>query len=181
MSSFLLGGSRGFSRNRRICGGLLLMLAVLLVACTQEERRGGSKETSAEGSDGTDNTAARAPTILTTDLSGESEVPGPGDEDGEGTAILQVDYAAQRVCYELSVEGISEASGAHLHRGAVDQAGPVVGTLQAPVGGSSIGCLDQSDLKTTLVELGDESGSFYVNVHNGDFPDGAVRGQLAPE
>lgn len=114
---------------------------------------------------------------LTVTLTGGAEVPGPGDEDGEGTATLRLNPGQEEICYELAVSGIGAATAAHIHQAAAGEAGPPVVTLEAPANGSSSGCApaERALIRTILK---DPSG-FYVNVHNEEFPGGAVRGQLS--
>jgi hypothetical protein len=107
-------------------------------------------------------------------LTGEKEVPGPGDKDGLGHAEVQV-YEA-RVCYTLAVHGIEPATAAHIHRGGPSVAGPIVVELKAPTDGSSSGCVAIS--RTLSTELRQNPTQYYVNVHNNPYPDGAIRGQL---
>lgn len=54
----------------------------------------------------------------------------------------------------------------------------VVVALAAPTGGSSSGCVSDvdRDLARAIIVNPDD---YYVNVHNAEFPAGAVRGQLA--
>ena len=109
-------------------------------------------------------------------LSGAAEAPGPGDPDGAGTAEVTVDVAEPRLCYELSVSGIAEAAAAHIHRGAAGIDGPPVVTLESPGDGESGGCV--SVTRELAAEIVARPANFYVNVHNAEFPAGAVRGQL---
>ncbi len=109
-------------------------------------------------------------------LSGAAEVPGPGDEDGDGFANVFLNSADSPFCYDLSVNGIAPASAAHIHQGGADEAGPVVITLETPSEGSAEGCVEVDAALVDAIEA-DPSG-FYVNVHNADFPNGALRGQL---
>jgi hypothetical protein len=111
---------------------------------------------------------------LEASLTGEKEVPGPGDPNGRGQADVKV-YKA-KVCYELEVERIKPATAAHIHRGGPSVAGPIVVELKAPTDGSSEGCKAIS--KQISKQLRDNPSHYYVNVHNRPYPDGALRGQL---
>lgn len=100
-----------------------------------------------------------------------------GDPNGFGFARVTVDRGTNEVCYRLSVAQISLATAAHIHRGAAGTAGPVVVPFDAPAhDGFSNGCV-ASDAALVAEILADPS-RFYVNVHNADYPAGAVRGQL---
>ena len=111
-------------------------------------------------------------------LTGAAEVPGPGDPDGAGSAKITLNQGKGEVCFELKVSNIAAANAAHIHSGASDVAGPVVVTLTPPpTEGSSKGCVTASaDL---IKEIRQNPANYYINVHNADFPDGAVRGQLS--
>jgi hypothetical protein len=111
---------------------------------------------------------------LEASLTGQKEVPGPGDPNGRGEADVKV-YKA-KVCYELEVERIKPATAAHIHRGAPNVAGPIVVELKAPTDGSSSGCKAISGALSK--KLREHPWRYYVNVHNNPFPDGAIRGQL---
>lgn len=110
-------------------------------------------------------------------LTGAAEVPGPGDADGAGTARLTFNPGKNQVCYELTVDKIAPATAAHIHAGTVDKTGPPIVTLAAPANGSSKECAPLEQEK--IVDILKNPGNYYVNVHNSEFPNGAVRGQLA--
>jgi len=114
-------------------------------------------------------------------LSGAAEVPGPGDDDGSGFSSLVVDPAAGQICpVDIGVSDIAAATAAHIHEGADGVAGPVVVTLPTPdADGFASDCLEGLDT-TLLQDIHDNPTNYYINVHNADFPDGAVRGQLGP-
>ena len=107
-----------------------------------------------------------------------TEVPGPGDPNGHGHAVVKV-YKA-RVCYKLSVRGIKPATMAHIHKGAKGVAGPIV----VPTDGSSLnlprptssGC--EAVPPALSMKLRQNPSNYYVNVHNKPYPDGTIRGQL---
>jgi hypothetical protein len=111
---------------------------------------------------------------LEASLTGEKEVPGPGDPNGRGEVDIEVHKA--KVCYELEVERIKPATAAHIHRGGPNVAGDIVVELKAPTDGSSEGCKAIS--KQLSKNLREHPSHYYVNVHNRPYPDGAIRGQL---
>jgi hypothetical protein len=112
---------------------------------------------------------------LTATLSGAAVVGG-GDEDGRGAIALRLSANMTRLCYDLSVSDIADATAAHIHRGAAGSNGPPVITLSAPREGASSDCIDIG--AEVGAELHSSPEAFYVNVHNPDFPGGAVRGQV---
>lgn len=116
---------------------------------------------------------------LTTTLTGAAEVPGPGDADGTGTASITLNHEKGEVCYELKVVNIGPSNAAHIHSGAVDKSGPPVLSMTPPTNGSSKGCaaLDKEKIKDIM----QNPSNYYVNIHNEEFPEGAVRGQLAKQ
>jgi hypothetical protein len=115
-------------------------------------------------------------TGLEATLSGAEEVPGPGDPDGGGSAEVTIVDRTDNLCYEVAVRNIAPATAAHIHRGAPGVAGPPVVTLDAPTDGESNACL--SVASELIDEIEANPGNFYINVHNAQFPNGAVRGQL---
>src|SRR5215217_8198921 len=124
--------------------------------------------------------------LLATQLSGASEIgadgrPGAGDADGTGISTVAVSSAARRVCVEIDVQGIAlPAAAAHIHQAPAGVNGPIVVPLTPPgADGISRGCVRGLDPALVQAIATDPAG-FYVNVHTTDFPNGAVRGQLAP-
>ncbi len=110
-------------------------------------------------------------------LSGANEVP-KADPDGSGEAEFTLSADSVEVCYELTVENIAEATAAHIHHAAVGENGPVVVTLNTPADGSSKGCVEEVSADV-IKDLLQNPADYYVNVHNADYPAGAVRGQLS--
>ena len=118
----------------------------------------------------------------TTTMTGANEVPGPGDPDGTGTARVIVNYGQKRVCFELTAAHIVTPTAAHIHFAPVGVAGGVVVPLTAPTGPdpyTSSGCVDVS--AAVAKGILKNGAGYYVNVHNADFPAGAIRGQLAKQ
>jgi hypothetical protein len=107
---------------------------------------------------------------------GAEEVP-PGDPDGSGRAEVSISDELDQFCYKLKdVRGIQKPTAAHIHRGAKGVAGPPVVALAPPINGESHGCLKVSEAISDEIEA--DPASFYVNVHNEEYPSGAIRGQL---
>jgi hypothetical protein len=113
---------------------------------------------------------------FTTTMTGANEVPGPGDPDGTGTARITINPGQSRICYELTVSNIATATAAHIHSAPVGVAGPVVVPLAAPSDGRSQGCVDVDRSLADAIRKAPQG--YYVNVHNAEFPAGAIRGQL---
>lgn len=123
--------------------------------------------------------AARGLTFTTT-LSGAAEIPGPGDPDGTGTATITLSPGASEVCWEIQVSGILlPASAAHIHF--IDPAtgfgGVLVGLSGPDATGHASGCATTT--RENIVNILANPEGYYVNVHNSDYPAGALRGDLS--
>lgn len=116
---------------------------------------------------------------FSTTLAGANEVPGPGDPNGSGFAVLRLNPGTGQVCFQIFVEDIAlPATGAHIHEAPAGVAGPVVVPLTAPgANGESSGCVSVD--REEILEIIQEPEEYYVNVHSTEFPAGAVRGQLS--
>ena len=182
-----------------MCRPVIVVLSVVLLlgACANEDTP--TIDTSGSPAAATTTPSTPAPTgtarpvaadaladgavALSTSLSGDAAYPGPGD-DGQGSfagtlAMVERDGRdVTELCYDLEVDGLSmPPEAAHVHRGAAGEAGEVVVPLAPPRDGSATGCAEVRAGDAALM-LADPS-TFYVNVHTDDYPDGAVRGQLA--
>lgn len=115
---------------------------------------------------------------LDASLSGLAEVPNPGDPDGSGTFVSRINVGQQEICYNLTVIDIQDAFAAHIHVGSEGEPGPIAVTLATPDGdGIASDCTFVS--MTTARDIIKNPSGYYVNVHNAEFPGGAVRGQLS--
>lgn len=114
-------------------------------------------------------------------LSGANEVPGgSGDPDGSGAATISIAVLSDtegEACWDLAYSGIAAPSAAHIHEEAAGANGPVVVDLGSPGATSHTGCTDIDVDLANRITAG--PAGFYVNVHNSEFPNGAIRGQLA--
>lgn len=114
-------------------------------------------------------------------LNGENEVGSEGDPDGSGTARIRLRPARKKVCWTVAWQNISQPQAAHIHKGDRTESGPVaVNLFLTPQAGSeAMGC--ESNVSRRLIKrIKNRPRNFYVNVHTGDFPAGAIRGQLHP-
>lgn len=135
--------------------------------------------------------AGHSNTVLEADLSGRAEVGTgnrvAGDPNGRGEAyVFGVDGDAKTLCYVLTVDKIGTATAAHIHEGAAGTNGPVVVTLAPPADGNAADCLTEGEAgkfagDQTVADILANPSNYYVNVHNAEYPGGAVRGQLMAE
>ena len=126
---------------------------------------------------------------LTTTLTAVDPVTGlvTGDTDGRGKAEFTFDTEQGTVCYEIEVEGISEPvepapglGSGHIHFLATGGIAVDLETdFQADKSDEfkASGCVEvDSTLLQTIIENPEQ---FYVNIHNVEFPGGALSGLLS--
>ncbi len=113
-------------------------------------------------------------------LSGSQEAPNPGDPDGYGAADFRI--KGNKVCFRILAEGIEPVTAAHIHKAPAGQPGPVEVDLFSAKGKNQTlpprisGCAKTT---TKIVKaIAKRPQDYYVNVHNPEFPGGALRGQL---
>jgi len=115
-----------------------------------------------------------------TTLLGANEVGTTGDADGSGSAEITINRGTGQICYSITVTGVAPVVAGHIHEAAVDASGPVVVSL-LPSGtalseGTTEGCVSVD--RALAKEIAKDPSEYYVNVHNAEFPAGALRGQL---
>lgn len=119
---------------------------------------------------------------LTAALSGTNEVPPAAA--ATGTALIRLNQGQKRVCFTITVSGLNgPATAAHIHTGVAGATGAPVVDLSPLAGlasgaGTAKGCVNNVDAKL-IKAIRQKPGEYYVNVHTAEFPNGAVRGQLA--
>jgi hypothetical protein len=110
-------------------------------------------------------------------LTGFQEVSAPnqfnnGDPDAFGVADLLIDSSTNTIDWHFCVADLTlPLTGAHIHQGAAGTNGPIVVDFGAQLSGTG---LVDPDLASVIAN----PKGFYVNLHNADFPGGAIRGQL---
>ncbi len=116
--------------------------------------------------------------FIGTGLFGEQEVGHKGaGEEASGDFSAELDLKAGRLCYILEIDGLDDFTVAHLHEGKVGANGPPVVTLELLGDDGEDLCVDV-DAKL-LKDIAKNKEKYYVNVHTKEFPQGAIRGQLA--
>jgi hypothetical protein len=109
-------------------------------------------------------------------LDGENEVP---DADLDGYGTFSGGFNGVRLCYGLQVFKVDPPAAAHIHQAPIGSNGPIRVTLNKPATGAtgfSGGCTNLTTTQANAIKANPRA--FYVNVHTGPFPGGAVRGQL---
>jgi CHRD domain-containing protein len=104
-------------------------------------------------------------------------VPNAGDQDGRGSFSATI--VGNLLCYGLTVTNIAVPTAAHIHNATAGVNGAIVVPLAAPAAGNpgtSSGCVAVGAALLTNIRV--NATAFYVNVHTGQFPNGAIRGQL---
>ena len=105
----------------------------------------------------------------------ESDREGAG-EDAMGDFTAEMDLQKGKICYLLELQGVPDATVAHIHEGQKGNDGPPVVTLDVKDSKGDDICLDAD--AEVLKKIAKSKGRYYINVHSAAFPDGAIRGQL---
>ena len=122
-------------------------------------------------------TAAPSGVTLSATLTGANEVDAQGASKGDpdGTGSFSARLTKDQICYTLTSAKIDDPTMAHIHKGAAGVNGPVFIGLSDLDPGEHCEDLDPDRMDA----LKSKPQDYYVNIHNGDFPGGAVRGQLS--
>lgn len=122
------------------------------------------------------------PLVFVGTLSGDTEVPGPGDPAGSGRVEIESDVDGE-LCFDMVATGLGSAvTASHIHEAAAGASGGVVIDIGLPT--SSAGDTDTwSDVCVVVADdvierMNATPSNFYANVHTQTFGQGAVRGQL---
>ena len=113
-------------------------------------------------------------------LDGGEEVPDKGDPNASGLALVTVKQAKKKACFNISFDKLdTPPTAGHIHKGKIGVAGDIVVPLfENPAGVVSPvkGCAKAG--KKLLGKIKNNPANFYVNLHNSEYPAGAIRGQL---
>lgn len=105
-------------------------------------------------------------------LTGAAQVPGPGDADGAGLAVITLDGLTLR--HNIFVQNAGTITSAHIHAGGAGAAGDVLVSLDH--NNLANGTLTITQAQADAIRA--NPSGYYVDVHNADFANGALRGQL---
>jgi hypothetical protein len=116
-------------------------------------------------------------------LAGGNEVSGAGaadagDPDGSGVAAAQI-ISSPEICLAVVVVRINAPTLMHIHEETAGENGGIVVHFTPPTAGNpgtSSECVEAP--AAVIARIRSTPSRFYVNVHTGAFPGGAVRGQL---
>ena len=122
--------------------------------------------------------AAAQTTWFSTTLTGDRVTGDPGDSDGWGVAAVGIDGGTTR--YYIWVTDVAMPTAAHIHAGVAGAGGGVTIDFEASFAEVSNNTYVAQGVVTggATAALLDTPAAFYVNVHNGDHPAGALRGQV---
>jgi CHRD domain len=121
--------------------------------------------------------AAPGDVELKAKMNGKQETPNEGDPNGKGAAELTLKTAKSKVCYAIEFEDIEDPTAGHIHKGLKGDDGPIKVELFEGEQSSPIEDCVKAEEKQ-IKKIGKNSERYYVNLHNSEYPDGAIRGQL---
>lgn len=96
-----------------------------------------------------------------------------GDADGSGHAMLTLNEARRKVCATIHWAGIDDPDFAHIHK--KSDGSVVVDLTGAVTGGAKC---TRGVARSTIRQIANRPGRYYVNVHNAPYPAGAIQGKL---
>lgn len=105
-----------------------------------------------------------------------------GDPDGSATGSITVNVGQDRVCWEFTnVANLAPLNRAHIHKAPAGSNGGIVidfFNVASGMQGPLSGCTTTPIGKDVLKDIIQNPSAYYLNLHNADYPGGAVRGQL---
>ena len=98
---------------------------------------------------------------------------------GAGSFVARSNIGQGRICWSLTVTGLSDVTAAHIHylNGPLATQIAVPLALPSPFTGSATGCA--TVLRALVKQILVHPENFYVNVHTTTYPGGAISGTLA--
>lgn len=122
--------------------------------------------------------AASFPKLQGALLTGAAEAPGPGDPDGAGAVLIRLKPQIRQICVlAFATNNIGTPNLFHIHNAPAGVAGPVVVDFTPLLAKGGVGCVKVDTALAQRIRF--HPSDYYFNVHDADFPAGAVRGQVA--
>lgn len=191
------------SKHRTIAVGVAALAAGLILGPVQGALAGHTNRLLEADLDGRSEVAASGQSMrIVGDPNGTGEAYVFGIDNAkvpDGAGGFVVEDNTDTLCYIIEVDKISGTENnpgapfvAHIHEGKPGENGPVVVSLAFPTGGQAADCISEDRVNPTTdaplfaagqtaQEILANPDSYYVNVHNAQYPAGAVRGQLEGE
>ncbi|MGK2948497.1 MAG: CHRD domain-containing protein [Acidimicrobiales bacterium] len=191
------------SKNRTIAVGIAGLAAGLILGPVQGALAGHTNRVLEADLDGRSEVAAEGKSMrIVGDPNGTGEAYVFGIDNAkvpDGAGGFVIEDNADTLCYIIEVDKISGTENnpgapfmAHIHEGQPGENGPVVVSLAFPTGGEAADCISEDRVNPTTnaplfadgqtaQEILANPDNYYVNVHNEEYPSGAVRGQLEGE
>lgn len=146
-------------RREKLIAAITAVVALLGVACG-----GGSADDTTK-------------TTFTAHLTGDQVAPGPGDDDGTADVTITTGEEPGTICYAYSTSFVDQPTSVVIGTGGVGDFGATVVTLASGPQGSPGGCVQGVD-EAIIRGIKLMPQTYYVQIDNAAFPEGAVRGQL---
>lgn len=158
-----------------LAGGLLAAPAVAQMAAMDAAAAAPAADPMAAAAAPADSGKAPKKGMFMATLAGANETA-PGDPDGSGKFHANADAESGEFCFSLSVSGIGDVTGAHVHEGEAGKDGKVLLTVYETDAGEEECLAPDPELLGKMLAKPEK---YYVNVHTAEFPKGAIRAQLS--
>lgn len=122
--------------------------------------------------------SAKTQERFTRPLDSAQVVPGPGDPDGSGGVFIFLDRQDGRFCVFVNTTNVSTPFiSVDLHRAPEGEVGSVVVEVFGPTTDPDPSrCMDLD--RKLVKDISKHKEDYYIDIHNDEFPGGAIRGQL---
>jgi plastocyanin len=126
------------------------------------------------------------PVTLAAQLTGDQEAPNPVQTNATGSAIVRLNNTQDQITVLVRTTGLQNVTAAHIHVGAVGQAGPIIFPLDHNATTQTLTAANLQAQPAQGINTFDDainallSGNAYINFHTQAHPAGEIRGQIAP-
>jgi len=126
------------------------------------------------------------PVTLAAQLTGDQEAPNPVQTNATGSAIVQLNNTQDQITVLVRTTGLQNVTAAHIHVGAVGQAGSIIFPLNPAATSQTLTVANLQAQPAQGINTFDDainallSGNAYINFHTQAHPAGEIRGQISP-